>query len=290
MPTDVDVTATRERLLGEIARYRSCAVALSGGVDSAVVAKAAHLALPGSSYAVTAVSPSLASGELKAAREVAALIGIEHRILETQEFENSNYRVNDSNRCYFCKSELYVKMEELARRLDVQVLMNGTNRDDLQDYRPGLQAAGEHRVVSPLADCGVGKAGVRELARHWNLPVWDKPAAPCLSSRIAYGEEVTLARLQMIDQAERWLRDRGCREVRVRYHRGDLARIEVPLDQIPRLADPEFRTLLLAHLTELGFKFVTLDLAGFRSGSLNALISIELAESPSGTHPSSGAS
>lgn len=276
MSADSMLKETIDRLLARIVQFRSCAVAYSGGVDSAVVAKAAALALPGSSIAVTAVSPSLAAGELDAARELAAIIGIEHRVLETHEFQNSQYRANRADRCYFCKSELYTRMEEWSRRLGIEVLLNGTNVDDLGDYRPGLKAATEHQIVSPLVDCQIRKPQVREIARHWGLPVWDKPAGPCLSSRIAYGEEVTLERLRMIDQAEQWLRQHGLSEVRVRYHSGDLARIEVPPDRITVLSEPSFRHLLLTQFQRLGFKFVTLDLSGFRSGSLNALVSIEL--------------
>jgi uncharacterized protein len=162
-------------------------------------------------------------------------------------------------------------MEGLAERLGVAAMVNGANSDDRGDWRPGMQAASEHAVLSPLAQCGLTKADVRELAAFWELPVADKPAAPCLSSRVAYGEEVTPERLHMIDQAERFLRDLGLKEVRVRYHRGDLARLEVPREAIERLCWEETRTALTARLRELGFKFITLDLEGFRSGSLNAL-------------------
>jgi uncharacterized protein len=163
------------------------------------------------------------------------------------------------------------------------VIVNGANVDDLGDYRPGMMAATEHRVFSPLAECGITKAEVRQLAAAWGLPVWDKPATPCLSSRIAYGEAVTPDRLAMIDGAERFLRSHGLINVRVRYHRGDLARIEVAPDELARLADGEVRRDLVAELRRLGFKFVTLDLEGFRSGSLNQLVQIEPALSPAGS-------
>jgi uncharacterized protein len=158
--------------------------------------------------------------------------------------------------------------------LEVRTIVNGANADDLGDYRPGMQAAAEHRIHSPLAECGLSKADVRELALAWNLPVWDKPATPCLSSRIAYGEAVTPERLAMIDAAEQFLKSRGLANLRVRYHQGDLARIETPLADLPRLCAPEFRSELTAELRRLGFKFVTLDLEGFRSGSLNQLVQI----------------
>ena len=163
----------------------------------------------------------------------------------------------------------------MARELHLRALVNGANADDLGDYRPGMQAASEAEVQSPLATCGITKAEVRELARHWDLPVWDKPAAPCLSSRVAYGEEVTFERLAMIDQAESWLKELGLKTLRVRYHRGDLARIEVPLDDLPQLLDRKTHRQLVQQFRRLGFKFVTLDLEGFRSGNLNQLVDID---------------
>ena len=264
-----------ETVVSFISQFDSCAVALSAGVDSAVVAKAAFLALNDRAIAVTAQSPSLASGELEQARQLAELIGVEHQVLQTTEFSNPNYIQNQGDRCYHCKSELYGQMETLALSLDGQTLLNGTNMDDLGDYRPGLQAATENKVRSPLAECGINKVSVRAIARHWNLPVWDKPASPCLSSRVAYGEEVTPERLQMIDQAEQYLRQQGFEPVRVRYHRGDLARVEVPSKYIEQFTAKETREKLERHLQQLGFQFVTIDLAGFKSGSLNKLLQIE---------------
>jgi uncharacterized protein len=255
-------------------------VAFSGGVDSAVVAKAAQLALGDAALAVTGVSPSLASGELEAAQALADLIGIRHQIIATSEFASADYTQNAPDRCYHCKSELYAQLEALRSQVNSNyVLANGANVDDLGDYRPGLKAAAEHAVQSPLAECGFTKADVRVLAAAWDLPVWDKPASPCLSSRVAYGEEVTPERLAMIDQAEQHLRSLGLAEVRVRYHRGDLARLEVPLDALPRLIEPATRADLVARLRQLGFRYVTLDLEGFRSGSLNALVALALPSS-----------
>ena len=180
-----------DKLVEHIATYRRCVVAYSGGVDSAVVAKAAHLALGGNSVAVTAVSPSLASGELQSAIECASLIGIAHETIHTSEFSNPEYVRNAADRCYHCKSELYSQLDILCQRYPEAIVANGTNVDDTGDYRPGLTAASEHRVRSPLADCGCSKDDVRGIAKHWKLPVWDKPATPCLSSRVAYGEAVT---------------------------------------------------------------------------------------------------
>jgi len=265
-----------ESVVSFISQFESCFVAMSAGVDSAVVAKAASLALGSNAMAVTAQSPSLASGELEQAREIAELIGIEHRVLNTSEFSNPNYLRNQGDRCYYCKSELYGQMRVLADSLDGEILLNGTNLDDLGDYRPGLEAARESNVRSPLAECEINKATVRAMARHWHLPTWDKPASPCLSSRVAYGEEVTAERLQMIDLAEQYLRALGIEPVRVRYHRGDLARIEVPPQSIESFTNPQAREELEQYFRGLGFQFVTIDLGGFKSGSLNQLLQIDI--------------
>jgi uncharacterized protein len=259
----------RDRLLELFRSFGSCAVAFSGGVDSAVVAKAALVALGDCVVAVTGVSDSLAAGELESARQLAIQIGIRHELVQTDEFADANYTANPANRCYFCKTELYACLEPLAKRLGLAVIVNGANLDDAGDWRPGMIAATEHRVRSPLAECGFTKSDVRALAAMWNLPVWDKPASPCLSSRVAYGEEVTPARLAMIDRAEQVLRELGLQTVRARYHRGDLARLEVPVDAISLLASPAKRASLVMELKRLGFKYITLDLEGFRSGSQN---------------------
>jgi uncharacterized protein len=230
--------------------------------------------------AVTAVSDSLAAGELEEAQALARQIGIRHRVIRTEEFTDPNYLRNNTDRCYFCKSELYGRLAGLLGDLGADVIASGANADDVGDHRPGMRAAGEHGVRHPLMECGLGKPAVRELARAWGLPTWDKPATPCLSSRIAYGEEVTPERVRMIDQAEQWLRSRGLRLLRVRYHKGDLARIEVPITELPRLASSEVRDELIGAFRALGFRYVTLDLEGFRSGSLNAVIPLESLQRP----------
>jgi pyridinium-3,5-biscarboxylic acid mononucleotide sulfurtransferase len=262
------------QLLETLRGYGRVAVAFSGGIDSTIVAQVAYEALGNAAVAVTAVSDSLAAGELEQAQELARIIGIHHRVIYTKEFSDPNYLRNHSDRCYFCKSELYGRLQGMLGELGVDVIASGANLDDLGDYRPGLRAAGEHGIRHPLQECMLTKADVRALARAWGLPTWDKPATPCLSSRIAYGEEVTPERVQMIDQAEQWLRQRGLHVLRVRYHKGDLARVEVPLDDLPRFVEPEFRADLSLAFRALGFKFIALDLEGFRSGSLNSVIPV----------------
>ncbi|TWT48846.1 ATP-dependent sacrificial sulfur transferase LarE [Botrimarina hoheduenensis] len=263
------------RLVETIRTYGSCAVAFSAGVDSAVVLKAAHLALGDQALAVTGVGPALAEGELAAAQELAALLGVEHLAVATDEISDAGYIANATDRCYHCKTELYTHLERVAQQRGLREIANGSNTDDLGDYRPGLRAADERRVRSPLVECGIDKADVRRLAAYWELPVAEKPAAPCLASRLAYGVQVTPERLARVDAAERYLRQLGLREVRVRHHADDLGRIEVPLEWIARLAEPAVREPLVAELTRLGFKAVTLDLSGFRSGNLNTLVPLE---------------
>jgi uncharacterized protein len=279
--TDPELIARRDHLLEILRGYGRLAVAYSGGVDSAVVAKAAQVALGDSTIAVTAVSDSLAKGELEEAIELAKKIGIAHQVMHTEEFADPNYLRNNSDRCYFCKSELYGRLSSLKDKLGVDSIASGANMDDQGDHRPGMKAAAEHGVRHPLQEAGLTKDHVRQLAKAWDLPTWDKPATPCLSSRIAYGEDVTPEKVRMIDAAEGWLRRQGLKLLRVRYHKGDLARIEVPIEELPRLADPEVRKNLIPAFRELGFKFVTLDLEGFRSGSLNTLIPLEGLMKPS---------
>lgn len=274
--SDPRLAELRDRLMATIAGYGRVAVAFSGGIDSTVVAQAARLALGDSAIAVTAVSDSLAGGELEEAVELARKIGIKHQVIHTREFDDPNYLRNQNDRCYFCKSELYGRLTGLLGTLNVDVIASGANLDDRGDHRPGMKAAAENDVRHPLQEAGLHKAEVRELARAWDLPTWDKPATPCLSSRIAYGVEVSPERVRMIDQAERWLRGHaGLRVLRVRYHKGDVARVEVPVEALPKLVGPEFRQAMVAAFQAAGFKFVTLDLEGFRSGSLNVDVPLD---------------
>jgi pyridinium-3,5-biscarboxylic acid mononucleotide sulfurtransferase len=270
------LTMKRDQLLKLLAGYGRCAVAFSGGVDSTVVAKAARLALGDAAVAVTGTSDALAAGELDAARALATQIGIRHIVVPTLEFDNPDYVANKPDRCYHCKTELYSQLGRMRERLGVDVVVNGANADDLGDYRPGMRAADEHDVRSPLADCGITKQEVRALAAAWGLPVADKPATPCLSSRVAYGLNVTPERLARIDSAERFLRSLGFHELRVRLHADDMARIEVPVSEVSRLCDAAVRASVVAEFERLGFKFVTLDLAGFRSGGFTKLVPSEM--------------
>ena len=262
------------RLVDFMKSMQHCVVAYSGGVDSAVVAKIAALVLGERAKAVMAVSPSVAAGEVESAKKLAEEIGIDFHLIHTSEMEDPRYLKNDERRCYYCKQGLYLALKEFVREFPHTMIANGTNTDDLGDYRPGLEAARELRVVSPLVEAGLNKQNVRQLAKQWNLSVWDKPATPCLSSRIAYGESVTPERLRMVDQAETYLRSLGFRELRVRYHAGDLARIEIPQGEVSRFATLAEDKKIANRFRDLGFRFVTLDLVGFRSGSLNSLVQI----------------
>ena len=256
-------------LLTRIRSYGPCAVAFSGGVDSAVVAHAAFLVHGASAVAVTAVSPSLAASERDFAVLQAQSIGIRHVEIATTE----EYRRNSGDRCYFCKDTLYTLTRARLAELGVSVLLNGANLDDAGDHRPGMQAATHHEVRSPLLEEGLNKVSVRAIAAFWNLQSADKPAAPCLASRIAYGVEVTEERVGRIEKAEAWIRQHtGIRVLRVRLEQADLARIEVPPEDFALLMAPDVRERLISELKSLGFRAITLDLEGFRSGNLNGLL------------------
>lgn len=268
----IDVQA--DQLIAQLRSYESCVVAFSGGVDSAVVAKAAYLALGDVAVAITGVGPAVPKSELLVARRVAESIGIRHVEIPTAEMENSEYVANPPDRCFHCKQELYGVLRGYADEYGFATIANGTIAEDLTDYRPGLAAAGKAGVRTPLADCELDKEAVRLLARHWDLEVWDKPPSPCLASRLAYGQQVTPQRLRMIEQAEQRLHSLGICECRVRLHDDNLARIEVPLDSISAFTEPAIRDWLQEEFEHLGFRYITIDLAGFRSGSLNAVLPV----------------
>ncbi len=257
------------RLSEQLASLGSVVVAYSGGVDSSVLLRVAHGALGDRAVGVIGRSDSYAARELELALEQAAGFGARIEVVTTGELADPNFRSNPANRCYYCKSELYRQLRAVADRTGARAVIDGTIRDDLADWRPGRRAAGEAGVQSPLAELGFTKSDVRAVASHFGLASHDKPASPCLASRIPYGSEITRAKLDAVERAEAVLRAQGFRELRVR-HLGDTARIEVPAADIVRLADPEARGAAVAALKALGFLFVTLDLEGFRSGSLNA--------------------
>jgi uncharacterized protein len=250
-------------------------VAYSGGVDSAYLAATAHSVLGDKMLAVLADSPSLARRELKEARQFARSIGMPLRVVKTDELDKPEYARNEADRCFHCKNELFSVMEPLASKLGYKHIAYGMNADDKGDYRPGQRAAQEHAVLAPLAEAGLTKAEVRTLAHAAGYPIWDRPAAPCLSSRVEYGRAVTREVLEQVERAEEGLRQLGFREFRVRHH-GPLARVEIARSELPRALTMEMLDAITTALKQAGFQYVTLDCAGFRSGSLNAVLPVEI--------------
>ncbi|MBI3026697.1 ATP-dependent sacrificial sulfur transferase LarE [Candidatus Woesearchaeota archaeon] len=247
----------------------SAIVAFSGGIDSSLLLKVAYDVLGNNVIAVTADSPSLSRRELEAAKNIAKQIGARHLIINTEEAKNESYLKNPSNRCYYCKTELYVKLDIVSKQFGVKCIINGTNFDDLSDYRPGLKAAEEKGVISPLKDAKITKNEVRELAKHLGLEVWDKPSSPCLSSRVPYGNQITLKKLSMIEKAENFLKDFGIRELRVR-HFGIMARIEV--NEGDKLAIMDNFDAIKRRFNEIGFNEIIIS--SFKSGSLNLMVNV----------------
>ena len=248
-------------------------IAFSGGVDSALLWLIAHQELGMDALAVTALSPSLPSWEREEIRRLAQEIGGIHRFVETREVEDPRYAANPINRCYFCKDTLWETLDAVAAEGGYRFLLDGYNVDDVGDFRPGQQAGREHDVRSPLKEAGLTKKDIREAARRLGLSAWDKPSAACLASRFAYGVGIDAEKLSRVDRAERWLRERGLRQVRVRVQDEKLVRIEVPVAQIPAII--ALRQELVAYFKSLGFVYITLDLEGFRSGSMNEAVTAD---------------
>lgn len=258
----------QEKLFGILRSLGRVIVAYSGGTDSAFLAWAAHRVLGENALAVTADSPSLPESHKRDAEELARAIGLRHQYLETREFDNPDYVRNDPDRCFYCKDELFTRLEELGRSLGIPHIVYGVNLDDLGDHRPGHKAAHLHRVGMPLVEAGLTKAEIRELSRRAGLPTWDRPASACLASRIPYGTPVTVEAVKLIERGEEALHALGFRQCRVRYH-GDLVRLEIATEELPRALTPEMARRFVEIFKPLGFHYVTLDLEGYRQGSLN---------------------
>lgn len=265
-------TITKEESLRKLFReLDSVIVAYSGGVDSSYVAYVANAELGPRAVCITGQSASLPAYQRREIDETVQRFGFNHEVVQTEELENDSYQANNPDRCFFCKDELYTKLESLAQARGIQHIVDGSTVDDLGDYRPGRQAAKQHAVRSPLIEVGLSKSEIRELSRRVELPTWDKPASPCLSSRIAYGTTVTIERLSKVDRGEEILRELGFREFRVRHH-DQLVRLEIAPAEMDRALRKELIEELATRFRELGFKYVTLDLHGFRSGSMNESI------------------
>jgi pyridinium-3,5-biscarboxylic acid mononucleotide sulfurtransferase len=268
------VSSPEEReafLFSRLAEFSSLLVALSGGTDSAYLAWAAHQTLGERSLAVTALSPSFSAHDRAMTEQFVSKLGVRHEFIDTREMENPSYRANAADRCYFCKDELFSALHKLALERGFVAVAYGVNTDDTLDFRPGHRAATEHKVLAPLLDAGLHKAEIRLLSQRARLPTWDRPASACLASRLPYGTEVTPERLALVERGEAALRELGFRQFRVRLH-DHLARVEISLDEMPRAFTPQMAATIAGRLKAAGFTYVSLDLEGYRQGSLNETI------------------
>jgi uncharacterized protein len=259
-------------LFSRLAEFSSLIVALSGGTDSAFLAWAAQHILGERALSVTALSPSFSAHDRAMTEEFVTKLGVRHEFIETHEMENPAYRANAVDRCYFCKDELFSVLDELAQGRGFVAVAYGVNADDTLDFRPGHRAATEHQVLAPLLDAGLRKAEIRTLSQSAGLPTWDRPASACLSSRLPYGTEVTPERLALVERGEAALRELGFRQFRVRLH-DQLARVEISPDEMPRAFSPQMVAAIADRLKAAGFTYVSLDLQGYRQGSLNETLS-----------------
>lgn len=275
VPLDEAALAAKQAALFEnLKGLGTVIVAYSGGTDSAFLAWAAAQALGDRAVAITANSPSMPESHKRDAAEYARQCGFRYEMVETHEFENPDYIKNGADRCFHCKDELFTRLEEVAHERGVRHILYGVNKDDLGDFRPGQQAAAEHQVKAPLMEAGLRKAEIRELARRAGLPFWNRPAAACLSSRVPYGTPVTVKTIKTIEAGEEAMRDLGFQQFRVRFHE-KLVRIEIDRAELPRALDLEMAGKLAAIFRPLGFHYVTLDLEGYRQGSLNAALGMK---------------
>lgn len=276
-PAERSAVEKQAQLFESLRALDSLLVAFSGGADSAYLAWAAHQAIGNRALATTALSASFSAHDREQAEEFVRATGIRHEFIETREFENPLYVANNADRCYFCKDELFSRMEAIASEQNFSAVAYGVNADDTRDFRPGHRAAHEHRVLAPLLDAGLHKQEIRLLSRHAGLPTWDRPASACLSSRIPYGTPVTPELLRKIEAGEAVLRELGFRQFRVRAHgtNGELARIELALEEVERGFDPQLAQQIAERLKNAGFTFVALDLEGYRQGSLNSLLKLK---------------
>lgn len=265
--------AKQQKLFAILSGMRRVIVAYSGGTDSAYLAWAAHHVLGPGALAVTADSASIPESHKRDAEAFVHQFSIPHEYIETHEFENPDYLKNDQNRCFHCKDELFTELDTLGRERGIENIIYGVNQDDLGDYRPGQQAARIHEVKAPLVDACLSKAEIRELSRMAGLPTWDRPAAACLSSRIPYGTPVTIENIKTVETGEEAIKALGFRQFRVRFH-NELVRIEIAKDELERALSPEIAAQFTAIFKKLGFKYVTLDLEGYRQGSLNEVLNL----------------
>lgn len=260
-----------ELLKNNIQKRGSAAVAFSGGVDSTFLIKVAHEVLGDKLIAVTATSSTYPERELKEAIKYAEEIGVKHIIISSEELDIEGFASNPKNRCYYCKKELFTKIKDVAKKNGVEYVFDGSNLDDTGDYRPGMQAARELDVISPLKEAGLTKADIRELSKELGLPTWDKPSFACLSSRFPYGKKITIPKLKMVEEAEQYLLDMGIKQVRVRHH-GEIARIEVSPAERVKFFDLEVMDKIGEKFKSIGFTYITLDILGYRTGSMNEVL------------------